>query len=360
MNCLLCDRTLASTSSPHLFIHDPAEDCLVRVTDGHGISLDHKFGIEQIDGVDEIVYLTPPPEPEPEYAEDGEAVDIVQFYLIERALPRLFEEHGLERLGGRSTGSGWSNVSLFQKCPHAWKRRYLDNAEVNHFGIVVEDVPRGVGSLVHTYLAVYYMRMIVHDYPLTPDTINVRLREWGCNPKIYEEAWRLFTGYALFYQHEDIQPLAIEYNLRDPRTNDSCRYDLIAFFPKDRPGMLAGTYGIEHKTAARFDSNTLDGWSGDGEVLGQVLHWERLHLDRKFGPLKGVMVNILGKQKTPEFHRTIVSPTTFTIEQHRSDLRNWNGKIAVAKAINDFPRSRNNCIRGFSRCEHWDHCNSGE
>lgn len=355
--CLLCQRELTSTTSPQLFLHDAAEDCLVRVTDGHGISVDHKF---VVDG-DEILFRDsdPEPDPEPEYADD-EAVDLVQFYPLEAAMPRLFHEHGLERLGGRSTGSGWTNIGLFQKCPYAWKLRYLTPRVPQNFGIVVEIEPLAIGSLVHTYLAVYYMRMIVHDYPLTPEEINVRVREWGCNPKIYEEAWRLFNGYALFYQHEDIMPLAVEFNLRDPRNNDSCRFDLIAFFPKDRPGMLAGTYGIEHKTAAKFDANTLEGWRGDGEVLGQTLLWERLHLDKKFGPLRGVMVNILGKQKEPQFHRTIVAPSALTIQQHHEDLRNWNGKIAHAKAINDFPHSRNNCIRGFSRCEHWDHCNSGE
>lgn len=354
-NCLLCHRELAATTAANLFLHDEAEDCLVRVTDSWGISLDHKFAI--ID--DEIVWREPQEEPAPDYTDD-EAVDIVQFYPLERAFVRLFAEHGLDRLGGRSTGSGWSNVSLFQKCPYAWKRRYSEPLKLEHFGVEVEIPNLAIGSLVHTYLAVYYMRMIVHDYPLTPEMINQRVREWGCNPKLYEEGWRLFQGYALYYQHEEIMPLAVEYNLRDPRTNDSCRYDLIAFFPKDRPGMLAGTYALEHKTTAKFDANTLDGWHGDGEVLGQVLHWERLHLDKKFGPLRGVVVNLLGKQKEPQFHRTIVAPTAFTTEQHREDLRNWNGKIQHAKAINDFPRSRNNCIRGFMRCELWDHCNSGE
>lgn len=357
INCLLCKRELAPTTAPGLFLHEESEDCLVRVADGFGISLDHKFFV---DG-DEIRFVDEQQaEEQPEVYADDEAVDLVQFYPIESALPRLFEEHGLQRLGGRSTGSGWSNVSLFQKCPQAWKLRYLTPTEQNNFGIVVEDINRAIGSVVHTYLAVYYQRMIVPGYPLMPEEINTRLREWGCNPKIFEESWRLFVAYALYYKHEEIMPLAVELDLRDPRTNDSCRYDLVAFFPKDRPGMLSGTYALEHKTAAKFDANTLEGWHGDGEVLGQVLHWERLHLDRRFGPLRGVMVNLIGKHKEPQFHRTIVAPTGFTIEQHRTDLRNWNGKIQLAKAINDFPRSRNNCIRGFMRCEHWDFCNSGE
>ncbi len=354
--CILCEREVAATSSPNLFIHDEAEDCLVRVTDSYGISLDHKF---IVDG-DEIQFKDPSPEAEPETYADDEAVDLVQFYPVEKAMPRLFEERGLMRLGGRSSGSGWSNVSLFQKCPYAWKRRYLEPLTVENFGIITEIEPLAIGSLVHTYLAVYYMRMIVPDYPLTVEEVRDDLITWGCNPKITAEAWRLFLAYALFYQHEEIMPLAVEFNLRDPRTNDSCRFDLIAFFPKDRLGIPAGTYGIEHKTASKFDANTLEAWHGDGEVLGQVLTWERLHLDLKFGPLRGVMVNIIGKQKEPQFHRTIVAPTAFTIQQHANDLRNWNGKIAAAKSINDFPRSRNNCIRGFSRCDLWDHCNAGE
>jgi len=355
--CLLCQREVAPTSSPHLFIHEEAEDCLVRVTDSYGISLDDKFTVEG----DDVFLRESPAGGEAEIeADDGEAVSIQQFYTIEEALPRLFREHGLHRLGGRSTGSGWSNVSLFQKCPYAWKLRYLTPRVPRQFGVVVEDERLAIGSLVHTYLAVYYMRMIVPDYPLTPEEINVRMREWGCNPKVYEESWRLFRAYALFYQHENILPLAVEFDLVDPRTNNSCRYDLVAFFPEDRPGIPAGTYGIEHKTAAKFDANTLESWHGDGEVLGQVLLWERLHLDKKFGPLRGVIVNLIGKQKEPQFHRTIVAPTSFTIRQHEEDLRNWNGKIAHAVAIDDFPRARNNCIRGFVRCEHWDHCNAGE
>jgi hypothetical protein len=354
--CLLCKRQLAETSAPNLFIHEEAEDCLVRVTDRFGVSLDRKFTVEG----DDVVYLDAQPEPEPEPVDDDDAVVIAQFYPIERALVRVFEEEGLERLGGRSTGSGWSNVSLFQQCPYAWKRRYLEPLHIENFGLDVEIDALAIGSTVHVLLSLHYMRMIVEDYPLTPERVNTQLITWGCNPAIVSESWRLFTAYRLYYKFEKIQPLAIEYDLRDPRNNDSCRFDMIAYMPEDRPGMLAGTWAFEHKTAARFDNNTLEGWHGNGEVLGQVMLWERLGLDRRFGPLRGVAVNLIGKQKEPQFHRTYVAPTTFTIEQHADDLKRWNGAIAAAKATNNFPHSRNNCIRGFMRCEFWNHCNQGE
>lgn len=358
-DCLLCNRPLAETSAPYLFLHEEAEDCLVRVTDKFGVSVDDDFVV----GDDGDVYHRggqAEEDAEQPQIDDPDAIDIVQFYPIEKALPRLFEEQGLERLGGRSTGSGWSSVSSFQKCPYYWFRRYLKPLVVENFGVSSEIVPLAIGSLVHTYLALYYQRMIVPNYPLTPEMVNQRVREWGCDPKIFEESWRLFTGYRLFYKLEVIQPLAVEFDLRDPRTNDSCRYDVIVYFPEERPGLLPGTYVLEHKTAARFDANTLEGWHGDGEVLGQVLHWERLGLHRRFGPLRGVIVNLLGKQKVAEFHRTIVAPTSFTVETHRRDLRNWNARIDHAKAIGDFPRSRNNCIRGYSRCDLWTHCTTPE
>jgi hypothetical protein len=326
-------------------MHEDVDDCLVRVADGYGVSLDHEYEVRG----DDVYHRVPGQEEE-------QVIDLVQFPPIEQAIAQIFEEHKLDRLGGRSTGSGWSNISKFQRCPYLWKRTYLDPLKIEYFGIEGEIIPLAIGILVHTYLALYYQRMIVGDYPLTPEHVNQRVRELGCNPDVFNESWRLFTGYRLFYQHEDIQPMAVEMDLRDPRTNDSCRYDLVAFFPKERPGMPPGTYVIEHKTAARFDANTLEGWVQDGEVLGQIDLWDRLHLSKRFGPLRGVMVNLIGKQKVAEFHRTLVAPTAFLLDQHRSDLKRWNGLIQLARSFDTFPRARNNCIRGFSRCSLWDHC----
>jgi len=224
------------------------------------------------------------------------------------------------------------------------------------FGLFTEPLALAVGSLTHVYLAIHYQRMIEPSYPLSPEDVNQRMRELGCNPEAFTEAWRLFTGYRLYYRDDALQPLAIEHDLKDPRTGDSCRYDLIAFLPEERPGMLPGSYIVESKTAARFDQNTLEGWINDGEVLGQVDLWDRLHLDRRFGPLRGVIMNILGKQKVAEYHRTVVSPTVWQIDQHRSDLQRWKGLIQLAKSMDSFPRARNGCIGRYGRCSNWNEC----
>lgn len=351
-SCLLCQRPLDRTTTPDLFLHPEADDCLVRVTDRFGVSADDTYQVT--DG--EISAQ----EPTPEADEVEEGVIVLPSYKpTEQAIGEIFSEAGLDRLGGKSTGSGWSNVSSFQRCRYAWKRSYLTPPEASGpFG--GESVAMAVGTLVHTYLALHYQRMMVPDYPLEPDHVDRRVREMGCNPEVFKEAWRLFSAYRLFYRMERVEPLAIEYNLVDPRTNHSCRYDVIVYFPEEAPGRLPGTYIVEHKTASRFDANTLDGWLGDGEILGQVDLWDRLKLDRRFGPLRGVLINLLGKQKTPEFHRTLAAPSTFAIDQHRRDLRYWNAEIQSAIATDTFPRSRANCIHRYGRCSLWDRCNLGE
>ena len=355
-NCILCKRDLHETSDPSLFFHDDVEDCLVRVADRFGVSADDDYALIG----DDIYHRSIREELPQQVSVNEDVIELTQFFPMEKALPQVFSEVGLDRLGGASTGSGWSNISLWQRCPYAWKRRYLDPLKQENFGIEGEITALAIGSLVHTYLAIYYQRMIAPDYPLTPEHVNQRVRELGCDPEVFTEGWRLFTGYRLFYRDEVIQPLAVEFDLRDPRTNDSARYDLIAYFPEERPGMLPGTYVVESKTAARFTQDVLEGWVNDGEVLGQIDLWERMHLERRFGPLRGVVMNILGKQKVAEFHRTIVHPNAFQIEQHRDDLRHHKGQIQLAKSMGIFPRNRGNCIHRYGRCSLWNHCATGE
>lgn len=345
--CILCKRTLEDTTTPGLLTHPDVEDCLVRVTDSFGVSLDHVYEI-----VNNEIWARE------DRREEDRIIEVPTFKPTEDALLEIFSGAGIERLGGKSSGSGWSNVSLFQRCRYAWKARYQRKPEDRTF--MGESIPMAVGTLVHTYLAIYYQRMIVPSYPLMPDDVDRGIRGLGCNPEVAGEAWRLFSAYRLFYKNEAIEPLAIEYDLVDPRTSHSCRFDLIAFFRDEKPGRLPGTYNVEHKTASRFDQNTIEGWLGDGEILGQVDLWDRLHLDRRFGKLRGVLVNLIGKQKVPEFHRTLAAPSTFAIDQHRKDLRYWNAEIQGAVATGVFPRSRANCIHRYGRCEWWDHCNLGE
>lgn len=342
--CLLCGIELVPIDQdPHARqLHPEVADCEVTYTDAFGVAIDE---IETI----------PEKPPESEFLIEGDIV-VRRYPPVEDILQGVFDTNGLPRLGGLSTGRGWSGFSLWQRCSYAWMKRYIEQTKPQTFGFT-ENEALSIGILVHTFLALYYCGMMTESpyNTLTVEQVYERVREHA-NPKIVGESWRLFKAYSLYYMHEEITPLAVEYDLRDPRTGESCRYDLVAFHPEDKPGRLAGTYIYEHKTSQRFDDNTLDGWANDGEVIGQVMLWKRLGLDHRFGPLRGVIVNIIGKQLEPKFHRTIVSPSSYQVSQHLDDLRRHEGLIQLARANKSFPRSRANCINRWGKCEWWDHC----
>lgn len=340
--CFLCQRPLEPLNGRYQ-THpstDPdgslIEDCLAKITDTFGIAVE----------VETIVEAAPRPTFE---------IEVAVFPVVEDVLTEIFAEHGLQRLGGVSSGRGWSSFAVWQRCPMAYKKRYLEpRPSSDGFGNI-EPPARAIGTVIHALLAVYYQRMITPDYPLTPGIVHEKMMQ-RANPTLVKEAWRVFQQYALFYQMENIQPLAVELDLIDPRTRESCRFDLVAFFPETTHDRLAGTYVLEHKSASRFDDDTLNGWVNDGEVLGQVMLWERLGLSKRYGPLRGVIVNILGKQQEPRFHRTTVSPSSLMLDQHRDDLKKHEAMIHLAKSTNTFPRSRGNCISRYGKCDYWYSC----
>lgn len=335
--CLLCDAPLVAVTDD-LQEHPDTPDCEVRHTDAWGVAI-----TKAVDG-GKLALLDP------------DQIDIRTFPFVDEVLEGIFADANLARLGGVSTGRGWSSFSVFQRCPYAWRRKYVQKIKPT---FLVESPSLAIGTLVHTFLAVYYTCMVDKSYPLTAESIYDKLKV-TCNPEFVDKSWQMFTCYRLFYQNEVITPLAVEYDLKDPRTGESCRYDLIAYFPESIAGRPAGTYLLEHKTASRFDADALEGWANDGEVIGEVALWKRLGLDFRFGKLQGVVVNLLGKHKEPQFHRTLVAPESWQIDAHLDDLRRWEGLIQLARSSDNFPRSRNGCIGRYGRCDYFDHCATGE
>lgn len=344
-SCLLCTRDLEDCGSG-IQKHPQVEDCLVTFTDALGVAIDDVV-LEELANLADPAYQL----------DDDDDISFQLFQPVDQAIKETFESSGLERLGGMSSGRGWSSISLFQRCPYAWKRRYLVPLEA---GINIEQEGLAVGTLIHAFLALYYSGMMDERFAvLTPEIMYERLR-LKANPEFVFNAWRVFQAYVLYYSNEVITPLAIEYDLRDPRTNESCRYDLIAYFPVEQGQRRSGTFIVEHKSAGRFDYPTLHGWPNDGEVLGQVALWKRCGLDKRFGELRGVIVNILGKQKEPQFHRTIVAPTAWQTDAHLDELKRWEGLIQLSRSTDNFPRARAGCITRYGLCSEFEHCASND
>jgi hypothetical protein len=337
--CFLCGRDLEPLERG-LQRHPQAADCEVQYTDAWGISveLDEQSDEPTID----VGRIAP---------EDGGIV-LQRYPFVDDVLVEAFESYGMPRLGGKSSGMGWTSFENYQRCPYLYKMRYVENRPAI---VLVESPSRAIGSLIHAFLALYYRGMMEGVDGPTVEEVYERVRN-KADPTVVAEAWRVFEAYTWYYQGEEIIPLAIEYDLKDPRTYESCRLDLIAFFPTEALGRRPGTYNIEHKSASRFDQDTIDGWQCNGEVLGQVALWKRLGLDKRFGELKGTIVNILGKQKEPKFHRTLVAPSSMQLAQHLQDLKRWEGLMNLSRSMDTWPRARNGCIGRYGRCDYYDHC----
>lgn len=292
---------------------------------------------------------------------DGTTIDVnpdPSLKSVDDAFLALFESYSVPRPGGASGHLGWSSFSTFQRCPYLYKRVYLDAPDGVRTGGGSQALE--IGSTIHTLLAVKSLQLINQAYPISPEMVREFMLTFGCSPEVIMESWRVFTSYEAHYESAEggdyLTPIAVEYLIADEKTKESARFDLIAKVEDAQIGVMPGTYIVEHKTASRFTDDVVDGWRNDGEILGQIMLWKRLKLDKKFGKLQGVMVNILGKQKYPQFRRVIVPPQSWQIRQHADDLRVWEGYRQLARAIGVFPHARANCISRYGKCFQWDHC----
>jgi hypothetical protein len=272
---------------------------------------------------------------------------------VDKALELIFDAAGVPRLGGASGDLGWSSFSTFQRCPYLYYRTYIHPLVPKDEQI--KSAAFEIGSTVHTFLALRYIRLMDPAYPLTPESAMRALYDARVNAEVVSTSWRLYEGYSIKYEADYLRPLSVEFHTVDPATRQSCRYDLIAEVTEAQPGIMPGTWIVEHKTASKFDEPTLHAWRNDGEIIGQLMLWKRLKLDKKFGKLQGVLVNIIGKQKNQLFARTPVPVLLWKHKEHAADLKVWQGIRGLCQATDTWPRARANCV-GRYQCRLFDHC----
>lgn len=367
--CLLCGDKLAASSVTWLWLHPASEVCSVKLADDLGVCVDDRYELADDGQIYEreatadqqlATMLGQTPQLDPNL---GEVTFIEKPYVAsDYVAQQIFDNAGVPRLGGASGDRGWSSISTFQRCPYLWHMRYNVAPRVRgDVAPLAGPEALEVGGTTHTFLALYYQRQIDPEYPITPEAMRDGLIAGYANPDYVVESWRLYEAYRVRYADDVFRPLAVEYRLVDPKTGRSCRYDLVAALDEPHPGLLPGVYLIDHKTASRFDYATLNQWRNDGELLGQWELYEKLKLEKRFGPLAGLCANIIGKQKEPKFERVFVNPTRALLRDHRRSVAVWSAMIDYAKTTGTFPRARGMCSAKGVLCENFEHCSlSGE
>lgn len=294
---------------------------------------------------------------------------------IEQCIREAYESFGVPPLGGAST-DGWSKLADYQRCPYRYWLLYEQPPNVSFLtdeknGV---EVPAALelGALFHSMLAMHYSQnaksmlfsptesMLFSDtksmlFP-TPYALAERVAALGGNLAIVDEAKRLYGAYFGQYgnpQDEGITSLAVELGAGIEGIH-TCRYDLLAE-RKD-----AGVWIIEHKTASSETRQVLEGWWLDGEILGEVYAYKLSGLDKVYGPLVGVCVNITFKTKVPKFRRVEVVVTDDLVEAYARDIAWWKGSRSACKSTGQWPRKLQGCISRYDTCTFFDHCRNAD
>lgn len=275
---------------------------------------------------------------------------------IQTCIDEVYDSFKVPRLGGAST-DGWSKLADFQRCPYRYWAKHL--LEVGSQLTQVGEAPAAleIGSLFHAMLACHYIGSIPAggpEYPTALEFIN-RMLTLGANATIVAEAERLYMAYFDHYgnpSNEGISPLAIELGAGIPGIH-TCRYDMLAT-------IHGGTWIVEHKTASRETRDVLESWWLDGEIIGEVYGYKLSGLEKVYGPLVGVLVNVVIKTKEPKFRRIEVVIPDSLLARYAADADYWHAQRDAAIDAASFPRKLQGCIGRYDTCQFWDHCRDAD
>ena len=268
---------------------------------------------------------------------------------LDEVLGEIFERYGLPRPGGRSR-KGWSSRQTLQKCPYLYQQTYVNG----HQGAPSQALE--TGSLFHSYLACHYLTQMDETYPVIPDLLRDELLSSQATAASVAEAWQLYEAYACRYENDYLRPLAVEEE--GEFEGNTCRWDLIAAIDEPQPGLPVGTYVVESKTSSRFDSVTMSAWANDGEILGQLWIYQQGDYAAKWGPIRGVIMNLC-KKRTFEFERLVIPPQGWQLDGHAKDLDAWDMLEKLYRTTGLWPRSRANCVTRYGQCALFSHCMDG-
>lgn len=314
---------------------------------------------------------------------------------IDQATEIIFKKLGWPLLGGPS-GRGWSMVSTAQRCGELFFATYDAPAVRDKKApIPFHPEPLQIGALYHTLQALYYGAGLGNAYVLPrrgglladnltgprapstrarwtvpPDAADVLLAELKamCNapgedvlaPKlnIVLEAERLFDAHTYVWGNgkEDCEPLAIELFAEDPNTGYSCRFDAVVKVGPNDPYMPPGVVIKERKTTAWISEKYIEGWKMDGEVLGQLAIWEAAGLDKIFGPLVAIVVDVVSKGKIPDVRRILLPPKMPAVQRHRQWVKHTQAEIAMWRATGIYPQRFASCFGRYGLCPQWTNC----
>lgn len=267
-----------------------------------------------------------------------------------------------EREGGPSPW-GNSRYSVFEQCPY----KYWVAFE-KRMGPTSPAVPLEVGGLFHEARARYYLKAL----ELEPTDIDDADLDEACLvaafsiidraekvvPNIAAEVRRLMSGWLTVFgpgnpEDDRFETILVEELVEVDRGFPySSRIDRVVFSKK-----LGGPVIMEIKTASRRSQELLSGYRMDSQFLGQQYCWRYSKHYKKYGPLKGYIVDLVVKTNELVCVRESV-PVDYKAMRDWEKQKRWTYEQLVLCGIrNHWPKMRSNCVK-YGRCPLTRHCAS--
>lgn len=296
---------------------------------------------------------------------------MVAFNLDQAAAAKLPLDKLLETVGRKGGGTpyGWSKHAVKFQC---WYKHYL----MVHLKVDRYYSPAlAIGTILHEILATWYSTPLGED-PSGPIEELLAVCRDGGYEKAVDEALRLSEAYLAYWMLPErenglwaprkvirdfkgnvvsrpddffdpgTEIIAIEEMLQtDTPFNYSCRTDLVV---RRRDGIWV----VDHKTARALDDSITD-WALQGEILG--LLWLAR---KKWGDeVKGLIINLIVKTKTPKFERMSFRFRPRNVKMHIDAVRALLEFEPIAKRLG-WPRNFASCA-GQYRCQFFAYCKDG-
>ena len=133
------------------------------------------------------------------------------------------------------------------------------------------------------------------------------------------------------------------------------RFDLVRKLPDGGVGI------VETKTAGALSNDLTKGYTMDGQLHTQVLVWKKSGLERKYGPVREILMNILVKTKTPQHYRAWVHVSDGDVREFWRATKPWVEELYLRLARDknkksQWPKNYAACQGRYGLCQFFNEC----
>lgn len=265
--------------------------------------------------------------------------------------------------------AGFHKIVDFLRCPQEYKYRHK-----------LELVPKGkdekmalhVGVLTHVGRAHWFASQFRDNVEHCQDAIKKYVEQQGGSYKIEaeREACRLIAAYV---EHWRTQPLplcrAVEYEVGPAPLKEgdpfygyrTARFDDVSNYPDALNKLCIG----DLKTTSDTIAGCVNEYRQHGQFILYSILWKMAKEGQAvFGPIHGMMIDVMTKEAVPKFHRELITVTSFQEHWFTASMQGWLKAASTVTTTSPVPRNVTQCSRAVSRrgsymCDYHDLCHYG-